>query len=122
MTRHSPSARFRSSSSRWTGSRTVASATRGEGSVYEVLRDCLRRDEPVALATVVTTIEAAGLGAKLLVRRGAGAVGTLGDPGLDAAASRDSLGALASGLSSLRHYGPHGEIGVHPGLKDRQAA
>jgi len=89
----------------------VASATRGEGSVYEVLRDCLRRDEPVALATVVTTIEAAGLGAKLLVRRGAGAVGTLGDPGLDAAASRDSLGALASGLSSLRHYGPHGEIG-----------
>jgi len=86
------------------------SAESADGSVYEVLRDCLRRDEPVALATVVATTEAAGLGAKLLVRR-SGTVGTLGDPGLDSVAGRDSLGAAVSGQSSLRHYGPHGEIG-----------
>jgi xanthine dehydrogenase accessory factor len=79
-------------------------------SVYEVLRDCLRRDEPVALATVVAADEATGLGAKLLVRR-AGTVGTLGDPGLDSSAGRDALGALVSGRSTLRHYGLHGEIG-----------
>jgi len=89
----------------------VSSQVRGEASVYEVLRDCLRRDEPVVLTTIVATTEAAGLGAKLLVRRGAGSVGTLGHPELNAAASRDSLGALLSGQSSLRHYGPHGEIG-----------
>jgi xanthine dehydrogenase accessory factor len=79
------------------------------GSVYETLRDCLRRDEPVVLATVVATIDAVGLGAKLLVRR-SGSLGTLGDPGLDSAAGRDCLGALVSGKSSLLHYGPHGEI------------
>jgi xanthine dehydrogenase accessory factor len=87
----------------------VSSGQAGDGSVYEALRDCLARDEPVALATVVATTEAAGLGAKLLVRR-SGSVGTLGDPGLDSVAGRDSLGALVSGQSSLRHYGPHGEI------------
>lgn len=86
------------------------SSKTGGGSVYEVLRDCLQRDEPVALATVVATNEAAGLGAKLLVRR-TGTLGTLGDPGLDSSAGRDSLGALASGQSSLRHYGSRGEIG-----------
>lgn len=86
------------------------SSKSADGSVYEVLRDCLRRDEPVALATVVATTGAAGLGAKLLVRR-SGTVGTLGEPRLDTVAGRDSLGALASGQSSLRHYGPHGEIG-----------
>jgi xanthine dehydrogenase accessory factor len=87
----------------------VASERGADASVYETLRDCLRRNEPVALATVVTSSEAV-LGAKLLVRRNAGPVGTLGDPGLDSVASRDCLGALASGQSSLRHYGPHGEI------------
>jgi xanthine dehydrogenase accessory factor len=89
----------------------MSSQKRGEVSVYEVLRDCLRRDEPVVLTTIVATTEAAGLGAKLLVRKGAGPVGTLGHPELNAAASRDSLGALLSGQTSLRHYGPHGEIG-----------
>ncbi|MGH9047950.1 MAG: XdhC family protein, partial [Acidimicrobiales bacterium] len=90
--------------------RTVRSVHSGDGSVYEMLRDCLRRDEPVALATVVATTHVTGLGAKLLVRRGAGPVGTLGDAGLDSTAGSDCLGALASGQSSLRHYGPHGEV------------
>ncbi|HXR54250.1 MAG TPA: XdhC/CoxI family protein [Acidimicrobiales bacterium] len=87
----------------------MSSQQRADDSVYEVLRDCLRRDEPVALATVVATTEPTGLGAKLLVRL-AGSIGTLGDPGLDSVAGRDALGALVSGQSSLRHYGPQGEI------------
>jgi len=80
------------------------------GPLYEVLRDCLRRDEPVALATVVASAEAAPLGAKLLVRREGEILGTLGNPELDSVAGRDAQGALISGQSSLRHYGPHGEI------------
>jgi xanthine dehydrogenase accessory factor len=80
------------------------------GPLYEILRDCLRREEPVALATVVASAEAAPLGAKLLVRRDGEILGTLGNPELDSVAGRDTRGALVSGQSSLRHYGPHGEI------------
>jgi xanthine dehydrogenase accessory factor len=81
------------------------------GSLYEVLRDCLRRNEPVALATIVATAGPTGLGAKLLVRRGGEAIGSLGDPGLDGSVGRDAAGAVASGQSSLHHYGRQGEIG-----------
>jgi xanthine dehydrogenase accessory factor len=49
------------------------------------------------------------LGAKLLVRRGAAALGTLGHPGLDTVVGRDALGALISGQSATRHYGLTGE-------------
>ena len=79
--------------------------------MYEVLRDCLRRNEPVVLATVVDTAAATGLGAKLLVRRGGTSIGSLGHPGLDGVVGRDALGNLVSGQISLRHYGPEGEIG-----------
>ncbi len=79
--------------------------------VYEVLRDALRRDEPVALATVVTAPGMTGLGGKLLVGRGGEPVGSLGEPGLDSSAARDARGALAMGRNALVHYGVHGEIG-----------
>ncbi len=36
-------------------------------------------------------------------------VGTLGNPDLDQSVARDSIGHLASGVSSLRRYGAHGE-------------
>ncbi|MHB1785914.1 MAG: XdhC family protein [Acidimicrobiales bacterium] len=49
------------------------------------------------------------LGAKLLVRPGQDPVGSLGHPDLDRVVARDGLGALASGQSTTRHYGPHGE-------------
>jgi xanthine dehydrogenase accessory factor len=75
-------------------------------SVYEELRDALRAEEPVALATVV---EGPGLGAKLLVRPGRDMLGSLGDADLDRVVGRDALGELAAGLTSTRHYGPHGE-------------
>jgi len=74
--------------------------------IYETLRDALRAQEPVALATVVDGPE---LGAKLLVRPDAPAVGTLGNADLDRVVARDALGELEAGLTSTRHYGAHGE-------------
>lgn len=76
------------------------------GHVYDALRDALRAQEPVALATVVDGTQ---LGAKLLVRPGADAVGTLGNADLDRVVTRDALGELEAGLTSTRHYGEHGE-------------
>jgi xanthine dehydrogenase accessory factor len=75
-------------------------------SVYEALRDALREQEPVALATI---LEGPNPGAKLLVRPGAAPLGTLGDADLDRVVARDALGELEAGLTSTRHYGVHGE-------------
>ena len=74
--------------------------------IYEVLRDALRDDEPVALATVT---EGPHLGAKLLVQPGVEPIGSLGDADLDRVVARDALGELEAGLTSTRHYGAHGE-------------
>jgi xanthine dehydrogenase accessory factor len=74
--------------------------------VYVALRDALRAEEPVALATV---IDGSAAGAKLLVRPGGPPLGSLGDPDLDRVATRDALGELEAGLTSTRHYGAHGE-------------
>jgi len=75
-------------------------------SVYEVLRDALRDERPVALATVV---EGPGLGAKLLIGPDLDPIGSLGDPDLDRVVARDAVGELAAGRTEVRHYGPHGE-------------
>jgi xanthine dehydrogenase accessory factor len=77
-----------------------------DGTVFAALRDALRAEEPVALATVV---EGAHVGAKLLVGPGVGPLGTLGDTDLDRVVARDALGELEAGLTSTRHYGRHGE-------------
>lgn len=74
--------------------------------VFDALRDALVAERPIALATVV---EGRHLGAKLLVEPGATAIGSLGDADLDRVVARDALGELESGLTSVRHYGPHGE-------------
>ena len=73
--------------------------------IYETLRDDLRADRPVALATVV---DGPHTGAKLLVRTD-GVAGGLGDTDLDRVVERDARGELAAGASGLRHYGQHGE-------------
>src|SRR5438067_5329350 len=48
-------------------------------------------------------------GANVLVRPGAKVVGSLGDPDLDRVVARDVLAELDAGMSTLRHYGLHGE-------------
>jgi xanthine dehydrogenase accessory factor len=75
-------------------------------SIYETLRDALRAEEPVALATVTAGPH---IGAKLLVPPIGDALGTLGDPDLDRVVARDARGELEAGLTSTRHYGAHGE-------------
>jgi len=93
--------------------------------VYDALRDALRAEEPVVLATVTAraddtdadpsagAVDAAPrhpeLGAKLLAAPNGRVVGSLGDPDLDRVVTRDALGELESGLTSTRHYGVHGE-------------
>lgn len=74
--------------------------------VYEALRDALRAEAPVALATVV---DGPHLGAKLLVGPDREPLGTLGDPDLDRVVTRDALGELSAGRTGVRHYGEHGE-------------
>jgi xanthine dehydrogenase accessory factor len=78
----------------------------GDASIYELYRDALRSEEPVALATVLDGPDA---GAKLLVRPGHGPVGTLGHPELDRVVARDTLAELEAGTTEVRHYGSAGE-------------
>jgi xanthine dehydrogenase accessory factor len=66
----------------------------------------VRRDEPVAVATVVGG--PAPLGATLAVWPDR-AAGTLGTEGLDVAVTDDARGMLAQGLTGTRHYGARGE-------------
>jgi xanthine dehydrogenase accessory factor len=70
------------------------------------MADAIRREQPVALATV---IEGPGRGAKVLVRPDAAPLGSLGDADLDRVVVRDALGELAAGTTGTRHYGRHGE-------------
>ena len=77
--------------------------------MYEVLRDAIRAELPVALATVISGPEGTEVGAKLLVRPGAEPMGSLGNVELDRVVARDAEGELVSGLTSTRHYGPNGE-------------
>jgi len=75
------------------------------GEIYVALQDAIDAAMPAALVTVVDGV---GLGAKMLVRE-ADVIGTLGDTDLDRVVARDALGELEAGLSSIRHYGEHGE-------------
>ncbi len=75
-------------------------------SIFDQLRESIRGEAPIALATVV---DGTAVGAKLLVRPDADPEGTLGDADLDRVVVRDALGELAAGTSGVRHYGEHGE-------------
>jgi xanthine dehydrogenase accessory factor len=77
-----------------------------DGPMYSALRAAVQSSQPVALVTV---IDGVGIGSKMLVQPDTAVIGTLGDPDLDRVVARDALGELEAGLSSTRHYGPHGE-------------
>ena len=76
---------------------------------YETLRDALRDENPVALATVVESTDESQLGAKILLRDDGSSIGTLGNSDLDRVVKRDLAAELEAGLSSTRHYGPEGQ-------------
>jgi len=99
--------------------------------IFDALRDHLVADDPVALATVLevgpaderepererepkdparTHAHTTQPGSALLVRAGGGTLGSLGDSGLDSSVVRDALGLIDAGATSVRHYGPRGEI------------
>jgi xanthine dehydrogenase accessory factor len=84
--------------------------------LFEALRASLLAEQPAALATVVERSEDGGipqdapdLGAKRLVRADGPPLGTIGPPELDRAVLDDLVGSLESGLTTVRHYGWHGE-------------
>jgi xanthine dehydrogenase accessory factor len=73
--------------------------------LYVMLRDAIRAEAPIALATV---IDGPNLGAKLLVGPDS-SDGSLGDDDLDRVVSRDVLGELAAGRTGIRRYGAQGQ-------------
>jgi xanthine dehydrogenase accessory factor len=76
-------------------------------SQYESLREALTAQKQFALVSVLDGLDRPG--SRLAIRPGAPQIGTLGKPRLDSVVERDSLGQLASGETTIRHYGIHGE-------------
>jgi xanthine dehydrogenase accessory factor len=74
--------------------------------IYDTLRDRIRAESPVALATV---LDGPHVGAKLLVQPSAAPEGTLGHPDLDRVVGRDALAELEAGRTGVRHYGTEGQ-------------
>jgi xanthine dehydrogenase accessory factor len=74
--------------------------------VYETLRDRIRAEQPVALATV---LDGPHVGAKLLVSPETEPLGDLGHPELGRVVARDALAELEAGRTGVRHYGPEGQ-------------
>src|SRR5438552_18847095 len=77
----------------------------GRPVIWDKLREALRAEQPVVLATEV---EGPNMGAKLLITPDE-RLGSLGDPELDRIVVRDATAMLESGLTGTRHYGEHGE-------------
>ncbi|MHB1924242.1 MAG: XdhC family protein [Acidimicrobiales bacterium] len=91
-------------------------------SLYEAVRDAIRAEEEVVMATLVELTDPAEweippaggevlprVGAKIVVRPGQLPLGTTGDADLDRVIARDAWAALESGLTGTRHYGRHGQ-------------
>ena len=78
--------------------------------LYSALADLIRKNKPVVLLTV---IDGPNTGATLLVAPDTNkfeTIGTLGDAELDRVASRDAVGELEAGRTSVRNYGPAGQV------------
>jgi xanthine dehydrogenase accessory factor len=74
--------------------------------MYDLLRDRIKSNQPVALATVV---DGPHVGAKLIITTSDEPVGTLGNPELTRIVGRDALAELEAGRSGIRNYGPEGQ-------------
>ena len=78
--------------------------------IYSALAERIRNNKPVVLLTV---IDGPNLGATLLASPNDSkldTLGTLGDTELDRVAVRDALGELEAGRTSVRNYGPTGQV------------
>ncbi|MFM8522661.1 MAG: XdhC family protein [Acidimicrobiaceae bacterium] len=78
--------------------------------IYSALTERIRTNKPVVLLTV---IDGPNIGATLLVAPDQDKIetlGTLGNSELDRVASRDALGELEAGRTSVRNYGPSGQV------------
>ena len=78
--------------------------------IYSALAERIRNNKPVVLLAV---IDGPNLGATLLASPNDSkldTLGTLGDPELDRVAVRDALGELEAGRTSVRNYGPTGQV------------
>jgi xanthine dehydrogenase accessory factor len=73
----------------------------------EVIED-IKSGRPVAVATLISGVDAARVGHRLVVRPDAVA-GTLGSARLDDAVRDDARGLLQQGSTAIVHYGPDGE-------------
>lgn len=60
-------------------------------------------------AVLVTVVDGPGTGDEVLLVEGGAPVGHLADPDLHRVALRDAEGALASGATTVRRYGPQGQ-------------
>ena len=89
---------------------------------FDLIAQCLREERPVAIATVIETVDAPAsgpsappsLGAAILVSPERGNHGSFGNEPLDQVVTQDTNAALAAGQGLTRHYGLAGE----PGLRD----
>lgn len=77
------------------------------GEIYDALKSAITEKDAVAL---ITEVQGPNPGAKLLASDET-VLGTLGDPGLDRAATDKALDMLQHGAISTVHYGPKGEEG-----------
>ena len=78
--------------------------------LYTALAERIRKNKPVVLLTV---IDGPNTGATLLVapdQTQIETLGTLGNAELDRVASRDVIGELEAGRTSVRNYGPAGQV------------
>ncbi|GDX33486.1 hypothetical protein LBMAG16_03170 [Actinomycetes bacterium] len=75
--------------------------------IYTTLAERIRNNKPVVLLTV---IDGPNVGATLLASPNLNNLGTIGDPELDRVAVRDALGELEAGRTSVRNYGPSGQV------------
>ena len=74
----------------------------------KAVADDIASHRPVAVATVISHVDPAWVGRRLIVTPAA-TLGSLGSPRADAAVADDATGLLAAGRSEVLTYGPDGQ-------------